>query len=57
MAPGVNLLELLDRCFGVNGPGIQLLVAEELLGEADVCGINLDADLAPKEKILAKTTQ
>ena len=36
MAAGVNLLKLFDADFGVNGRGVELLVAEQLLDEPDV---------------------
>jgi hypothetical protein len=36
MAAGVNLLQLFDGDFGVNGGGVQLLVSEQLLDETDV---------------------
>ena len=37
MAPGVDLLQLLDRDFGVDRGRLQALMAEQLLGVADVC--------------------
>lgn len=36
MAAGVNFLKLLDADFGVDGRGVEQLVAEQLLDEADV---------------------
>jgi hypothetical protein len=36
MAAGVNLLKLFDADFGVNGGGVELGVAEQLLDESDV---------------------
>ena len=36
MAAGVNFLQLPDADFGVNGGGVEFLMAEQLLDEADV---------------------
>jgi hypothetical protein len=36
MAAGVNLLKLLDADFGIDRGGVEFLVSEQLLDEADV---------------------
>ena len=39
MAAGVNFLKLFDADFGVNGRGVELFMAQQLLDEPDVSAV------------------